>query len=166
MIVAIRGRLVAKTLDSVLVWVDGLTLQLFAPRRTVAELPVGAPVDLHTTFLVREDALTLYGFQQVEERDLFDLLLTVGGVGPRLGLGLLSSLSAQALREAVVNEDLDRLTLAPGVGRRVAARLVLELRPRFEKLGIAANRASVGSGGNSPGSAAGSYGGRRKLDPR
>ena len=144
MIAAVRGTLEAKTLDSALLSVSGLTLRVFAPLRTLAALRVGEPVFLHTHFLVREDALTLYGFLQAEERDLFEQLLAVGGVGPRIGLALLSSLSASALREAVVNEDLARLTLVPGVGRRVAARLVFELRPRFEKLGLASQMGASG----------------------
>ena len=85
---------------------------------------------------MREDALALYGFESSDDRDLFEQLLGVGGVGPRIGLALLSSMSAQTFREAVLAEDVTRLTVAPGVGRKLASRLVLELRPRFEKAGF------------------------------
>jgi holliday junction DNA helicase RuvA len=150
MLVAIRGPLVAKTLQSAFVGVGGLTVQVFVPLRTLSELQVGTPVALHTTLLVRPEARSLYGFAQAEERDLFEQLLTVGGVGPRLGLALLSHLSVVALQEAIVTEDLERLTLVPGVGRKLAARMVLELRPRFERAGIGA---SVANASRLPGAA-------------
>ncbi|MBF6592264.1 MAG: Holliday junction branch migration protein RuvA [Ktedonobacterales bacterium] len=151
MIAAVRGILEGKTLDSALIAVGGVTLRVFAPLSVLAGLPISAEVSLHTHFLVREDALSLYGFLTAEDRDLFEQLLAVGGVGPRIGLALLSSISAQAFREAVVAEDITRLTLAPGVGKKLAGRLVLELRPRFEKMGIAG--APTAAGMVAPGSA-------------
>ena len=101
---------------------------------TLRGLSVGETVHLHTHFLVREDALSLYGFATPQDRDMFEQVIAVGGVGPRTGLALLSGLSAEGLREAIIMEDVNRLSLAPGVGKKLAARLVLELRPRFEKL--------------------------------
>ncbi len=80
---------------------------------------------------------------------MFEQLLSVGGVGPRIGLALLSGLNAQALYEAVLNEDLDRLTMAPGVGKKLAQRLCLELRPRFEKMSPLRGSVAVVSGGPS-----------------
>jgi holliday junction DNA helicase RuvA len=154
MIAAIHGTLQAKTLDSALIAIGGaeggVTLRVYAPLSVLADLQVGAHVDLHTHFLVREDALSLYGFLTSDDRNLFEQLLAVGGVGPRIGLALLSSMSAQAFREAVVNEDVERITLAPGVGKKLASRLVLELRPRFEKQGY------VGSAGGTSTAAPGS----------
>ncbi len=156
MIAAVRGTLLGKTLDSALIAlggaVGGVTLRVYAPLSVLADLQVGAEVDLHTHFLVREDALSLYGFLSADDRDLFEQLLAVGGVGPRIGLALLSSMSAQTFREAVVNEDVARITLAPGVGKKLASRLVLELRPRFEKQGFV---------GTAVGSQAGTGGGIR-----
>lgn len=134
MIAAVRGTLEAKTLDSAFLTVGGVTLRVFAPLGVLARLEVGATVHLHTYLLVREDALALYGFATAEDRDMFEQLLSVGGVGPRVGLALLSGLTAQQLYEAVLTEDVTRLTQAPGVGRKLAARLVLELRARFEKM--------------------------------
>jgi holliday junction DNA helicase RuvA len=134
MIAAVRGTLEAKSLDSAFVTVGGVTLRVFAPLSTLANLTGGDQVHLHTYLLVREDVLALYGFATAEDRDLFEQLLSVGGVGPRIGLALLSSMSAAALQQAVLDEDADRLTLAPGVGKKLASRLVLELRPRFQKL--------------------------------
>lgn len=134
MIAAVRGTLDGKTLDSALVNVGGVTLKVLAPLSVLAKLNTGETVSLATYLLVREDAMALYGFSTPEDRDMFEQLLSVGGVGPRIGLALLSGLTSAQLYEAVLAEDITRLTMAPGVGRKLAARLVLELRPRFEKL--------------------------------
>jgi holliday junction DNA helicase RuvA len=151
MIAAVRGTLEGKTLDSALVAVGGVTLRVLTPLSTLARLNVGEAVHLHTHLFVREDALSLFGFASVGDRDMFEQLLGVGGVGPRIGLAMLSAMSAEGIREAVVTEDLTRLSLTPGVGKKLAGRLVLELRPRFEKLspfpasGVAGIPASPGS---------------------
>jgi Holliday junction DNA helicase RuvA len=144
MIAAVRGMLAGKTLDSALITIGGVTLRVYAPLSVLAELRVGEEVALHTHFLVREDALSLYGFLTSDDRDLFEQLLAVGGVGPRIGLALLSNMYAHAFREAFVSEDVQRITLAPGVGKKLASRLVLELRPRFEKQGVTGSTASAG----------------------
>lgn len=150
MIAAVRGTLEGKTLDSALIAVGGVTLRVLAPLTTLSRLNVGETIHLHTYLLVREEVLALYGFATTEDRDMFEQLLTVGGVGPRIGVALLSGLNAQALYEAVLGEDIARLTMAPGVGKKLAQRLVLELRPRFEKMsptgGIAAILSSAPSG--------------------
>lgn len=134
MIAAVRGVLDGKTLDSALVNIGGVTLKVLAPLSVLAKLNVGETISLSTYLLVREDAMALYGFATPEDRDMFEQLLSVGGVGPRIGLALLSGLTSGQLYEAVLAEDVTRLTMAPGVGKKLAARLVLELRPRFEKL--------------------------------
>ncbi|HKS69565.1 MAG TPA: Holliday junction branch migration protein RuvA [Ktedonobacterales bacterium] len=136
MIAAVRGTVEGKTLDSIFVAVGGVTLRVLAPITTVGHLETGQPAHLYTYLLVREDALTLYGFTSADERDTFEQLLGVGGVGPQMGLALIGALGAPGLREAVLTEDVDRLTTAPRVGKKLAARMVLELRPRFEKLGL------------------------------
>lgn len=145
MIAAVRGILEAKSLDSAYVQVGGVTLRVFAPFSALAHLAEGEQVHLHTYLLVREDVLALYGFANPDDRDLFEQLLGVGGVGPRIAVGLLSAMAAHAFREAVLTEDVQRLTLAPGVGKKLAARLVLELRPRFEKLVPAGSFAQPGT---------------------
>jgi Holliday junction DNA helicase RuvA len=136
MIAGVRGTLESKTLDSAFVSVGGVTLRIFAPLSVLSAYNAGDEVSLQTYLLVREDVLALYGFKTAEDRDLFEQLLLVGGVGPRIGLALLSSMSAQTFREAILAEDVTRLTTAPGVGKKLAGRLVLELRPRFEKAGF------------------------------
>jgi len=145
MIAAVRGTLEARSLDSAYLDIGGVTLRIYAPLSTLSGLAVGERVHLHTYLLVREDVLALYGFTSTDDRELFEQLLAVGGVGPRTALALLSSMTAHAFREAVLTEDLQRLTLAPGVGRKLAARLVLELRPRFEKLAPTGIPAAAGA---------------------
>src|SRR5262249_12998237 len=134
MIAAVRGALEGKTLDSALVTVGGVTLRITTPLNTLARLTIGESVHLHTYLYVREDALALYGFASIVDLAMFERLLAVGGVGPRIALAMLSTLSASGIQEAVLTDDINRLSLTPGVGKKLAARLVLELRPRFEKL--------------------------------
>src|SRR5215469_18005446 len=145
MIAAVRGLLEGKTIDSALVSVGGFTLRIFSPLTTLNQLTVGEQVHLQTLLHVREDAISLFGFATVEDRETFEQLLAVGGVGPRIGLALLSALSSAGLREAVLGEDIIRLTMAPGVGKKLAARLILELRPRFERLGLGGAGAAGGA---------------------
>jgi Holliday junction DNA helicase RuvA len=133
-IAAVRGALEHKTLDSALITVGGVTLRVYCPLSTLSRLEVGETVHLHTYLLVREDALTLYGFSADGDRATFEQLIGITGVGPRTALALLSTMSTQTLRDAILSEDVTRLTLAPGVGRKLASRLVLELRPQMEKL--------------------------------
>jgi Holliday junction DNA helicase RuvA len=133
-IAAVRGALEHKTLDSALIAVGGVTLRVYCPLSTLSRLEVGETVHLHTYLLVREDALTLYGFSADGDRATFEQLIGITGVGPRTALALLSTMSTQTLRDAILSEDVTRLTLAPGVGRKLASRLVLELRPQMEKL--------------------------------
>lgn len=148
MIAAVRGTLVEKSLDSAYVDVGGVTLRVYAPLSTLSGLTAGERVHLHTYLLVREDVLALYGFASAGDRELFEQLLAVGGVGPRIAVALLSAMSAAAFHEAILTEDVPRLTLTPGVGKKLAARLVLELRPRFEKMAPlgAAGQPGTGTG--------------------
>jgi Holliday junction DNA helicase RuvA len=146
MIAAVRGTLAEKSLDSAFVDVGGVTLRVYAPLSTLSGLSVGEPVRLHTYLLVREDVLALYGFASADDRELFEQLLAVGGVGPRIAVALLSAMSAAAFREAILTEDVARLTLTPGVGKKLAARLVLELRPRFEKMAPLGSVGQPGTG--------------------
>lgn len=133
MIVAVHGTLVGKTIDSALISVGGVTLRVLAPLSALGSITIGEEVTLHTSFQVREDALTLYGFATTDDRDLFEQLLMVNGIGPRVGLGILGVMSGAAFRDAVMREDTTRLTLAPNVGKKLASRIVLELKPKFEK---------------------------------
>ena len=132
MIAAVTGLLEATGPDFVLVQVGGFTLRVFVPTSTIGRLPaLGQSVRFNTHFYMREDVLALYGFVTTDELALFDQLLTVSGVGPKLALSMLSAASADTLRGAIASESVDKLTHLPGIGKKLAARLILELRGKL-----------------------------------
>jgi Holliday junction DNA helicase RuvA len=132
MIAGVRGVLEAQGLDAVVVGVGGLSLRVFAPSSTISRLPpVGAEIRLLTHLVVREDQLALYGFGTPEELALFEQLITVTGVGPRLALAILSAASSDVLRQAIAGENLEVLQKVPGIGKKLAGRLILELRGKL-----------------------------------
>lgn len=132
MIALLDGTLAERLPDGAVISVGGVGYRLFMPSSAITDLPAaGRPVHVYTHLHVREDALTLYGFTTLEQRDLFAILLNVGGIGPKGALAVLGVYSPTAFRTAVATEDLDALTLIPGVGRKTAARMVLELRERL-----------------------------------
>jgi Holliday junction DNA helicase RuvA len=116
----------------VLVEVGGVGYRLLVPLPALATLEAGAPAFLFTHLHVRDDAMVLYGFADRDERDTFEVLIGVSGVGPKLGLAILSVHSPSALRRVLVDEDLDALMLVPSVGKRTAQRLLVELQARLE----------------------------------
>jgi Holliday junction DNA helicase RuvA len=133
MIGSVSGTLVETYPDGALVDVNGVGYRVLAPASVLARMPgAGEKVRLHTHLHVREDALTLFGFTTAEERDVFEVLIGVNGIGPKGGLAVLSVYTPDALRRAILGEDLDALTLIPGVGKKTASRMILELK---EKLG-------------------------------
>jgi Holliday junction DNA helicase RuvA len=130
------GTLVEKTPPELLVDVAGIGYEISASMTTIYELPqVGDQVTLFTHFLVKEDAHTLYGFIHKNERALFRILIKVNGIGPKMALAVLSSMSSEELISNVQESDVDALTRIPGVGKKTAERLIIELR---DKLGQAA----------------------------
>ncbi len=132
MIALVSGTLVEVLVDGCVVDVNGVGYRLYMPSSAVGALPpVGSTVRAHTHLNVREDALTLYGFPTTDQRDIFTVLLGVNGIGPKGALAVLSVYSPEALRKALVTEDLDALTLIPGVGKKTAARMILELREKL-----------------------------------
>lgn len=134
MIGSLRGTLLEKTLrGEVLVDVGGIGYRALVPTGTLAGIgEVGSDVFVHTHLHVREDALTLYGFATREERICFEALLGAHGVGPALALAVLSAHSPASLRQALADDDVDALTVVPGVGKKTAARLLLELKARLD----------------------------------
>ena len=133
MIVSVRGILEAVGSDWVHLQVGGVTLQVFVPASAIRELgPIGGQVHLHTHLRLRDEQLVLYGFTTLASQELFLLLTGVSGVGPRLSLALLSGLGAARLRQAIASGDVATLVSAPGVGRRTAGRIVLELKGKLE----------------------------------
>ncbi len=129
MIARIKGILLEKQAPVLVLDVAGVGYELEAPMTTFYDLPdTNNEVVLHTHMVVREDAHKLYGFSGRSQRDLFRNLLKVSGVGPRVALAILSSLSAQEFLVCMAEEDVERLTLVPGIGRKTAQRLLVEMR--------------------------------------
>ena len=134
MIGRLHGMLLRKEPPALLLDVGGVGYELEAPMTTFYELPaVGETVTLHTHLVVREDAHLLYGFVREAQRRLFRELLKVNGVGPRVALAVLSGLSDDEFMRCVAGEDIARLTKVPGIGRKTAERLVIELRDKLPK---------------------------------
>jgi holliday junction DNA helicase RuvA len=132
-IALLEGQVAEKTGDLVVLSVAGVGYEVRVPVPVVAKLPPpgGRPARLYTRLLVRDEAMVLYGFSSADERSLFDHLITVTGVGPKVALAVLSFLTPDALRRAVASGDAAALTLVPGVGKKVAARIVLDLKDRI-----------------------------------
>jgi Holliday junction DNA helicase RuvA len=129
----LHGRIAAKTAPAVTVDVGGVGYELEAPMSTFLNLPaVGETVHLITHLVVREDAHILYGFATEEERRLFRNLLKVSGVGPKMALGVLSGMSVEGFSRCVLAEDVSTLTRIPGIGRKTAERLIIEMRDRVK----------------------------------
>lgn len=132
MIAAIQGILEAQGPDWAVVQVGGFSIRLFVPSSTAQRFPaIGQSLRLLTYLYVREDALTLYGFATPDEQSLFEQLIGVSGVGPRLALAMLSAASAESLRAAIASEKIEGLTRIPGIGKKLAGRLILELRGKL-----------------------------------
>ncbi|HSV64984.1 MAG TPA: Holliday junction branch migration protein RuvA [Mycobacteriales bacterium] len=131
MIASVRGPVVALAPDGVVVEVGGIGLSVQCTPGTLARLRVGEPARLATSLVVREDSLTLYGFADDDERSLFELLQTASGVGPRLAQAILGVLPPAEARLAIVSGDVRTLIRVPGIGKKGAERLVVELRDRI-----------------------------------
>lgn len=135
MIARISGTLIYKHITYVIVDTHGIGYRVFVPLTTFYELPdIGQPVDLNIHTYVKQDSINLFGFYTNEERDLFQLMISVTGIGPKLALNILSGISARELIRAVSNGNLSRLVNIPGVGKKMAQRLVIELRDKVMKL--------------------------------
>ena len=132
MIAFLEGEVAHKAGTRIVFDVNGIGYEVLVPASTVAKLPpVGKRARVHTRMVVRDDSMTLFGFASTDERELFDLLVTVTGVGPKVALSFLSVLSADALRRAVASGDVAALTVVPGVGKKVAQRVVLDLKDKL-----------------------------------
>jgi Holliday junction DNA helicase RuvA len=131
MIASVRGVVTAVAPDSAVVEVGGVGLSLVCSPGTLANLRVGEQARLATSLVVREDSLTLYGFADDDARSLFEVLQTASGVGPRLAQAVLAVHSPDVVRKAIATGDLNTLTRVPGIGKKGAERLVLELRDRI-----------------------------------
>ncbi|MFZ5622576.1 MAG: Holliday junction branch migration protein RuvA [Pseudomonadota bacterium] len=134
MIGFLRGRLVAKQPPVLLIDVGGVGYEVEAPMTTFYDLPeTGKEITLHTHLVVREDAHTLFGFAKLSDRALFRSLIKISGVGPRMALAILSGMSADSFARCIRDNDAAALTRVPGVGKKTAERLVVELRDKLGK---------------------------------
>lgn len=154
MISSVRGEVLAVHLDHVVIEVGGVGLAVRTTPATLAELRRGEQARLWTTLVVREDSLTLFGFTTAAGKELFELVQSVSGVGPKIALALLAVLDPDDLRRALSTGDTAALCRAPGIGKKSAERLVLELKDRVGPVGPAT--AAPGGGGMSVNGSAGS----------
>jgi Holliday junction DNA helicase RuvA len=133
-IARLRGQAVAATADAIVLDVGGVGYRLHATPRAIQKADGRAEVELETHLHVREDALQLYGFADAAERELFELLLAVNGVGPKVALAIVSGYGPSELRRAIVREDAALFETIPGIGRKTAQRVVLELKEKIAPL--------------------------------
>jgi Holliday junction DNA helicase RuvA len=131
MIAVLNGRVSETYPDSLVISVGGVGLQVFVPSPLRDRLRPGDEIFLHTYLVVRQDALSLYGFETREEKELFLLLLSVDGIGPKSALAVLSTLSSDAIRRAIFHEQPEVFTRVPGVGKKTAQKILLQLQDRI-----------------------------------
>jgi Holliday junction DNA helicase RuvA len=130
MIASIRGEVLAIVDNSVIIDVGGVGISTLVVERTLQTLSIGSKATLHTSLMVREDSLTLFGFEDTQERDLFVLLQTVTGIGPRVAQSILNTLTVSDLRNAIGSESAAALEKVSGLGKKGAARIILELKDK------------------------------------
>jgi Holliday junction DNA helicase RuvA len=130
MISSISGTVKSTAINSIVVEVGGIGVLLQVPARVVSQMQVGKLVSFHTYLIVREDALTLYGFTEIVDREFFELLLSVTGIGPKVAQSILASSEAVTIATAIVTGNLKSLESTPGLGKKGAQRLVLELKDK------------------------------------
>lgn len=150
MIDAIRGEVLHVALDHAVIDVGGLGYRVHATPATLGGMRRGEQARLTTTLVVREDAMTLYGFDGPASRELFALVQTVSGVGPRLAMAILAVLEPDVLARALGDEDVTTLTRVPGIGKRTAERMIVELRDKVAKLAKVTGPAQVAAEGAEP----------------
>src|SRR6185503_19087434 len=144
MIASIRGTLLFIGVDHAVVETGGVGFMIYAPRNVLGALgEVGGEVRFYTHLHIREDLLALYGFASADQRHLFETLLAVSGIGPKVALSLLSSAPSDELRMTIATGDTARLSRVPGIGKKTAERLVLELKGKLDVKGLPAPSAAT-----------------------
>ena len=134
MIAAVEGTLVSRGTNTVTVKAGPISLQIMVPGSIINRLGhPGSTVMLHTHLYVREDIISLYGFATVQERSLFEQLITVSGIGPKVALALLTALNADQITTGIISGNADMLSQVPGIGKKTAARIILDLKGKLEK---------------------------------
>jgi len=143
MISSISGKVTSKAISSIVVEVGGVGILVQVPGRVAAGLSIGNLVNFHTFLIVREDALTLYGFTEITERDFFELLLTVTGVGPKVAQSILANSDATAIATAIISSNHKLLESVPGLGKKGAQRLVLELKDKVSSFAAGVSKSNL-----------------------
>ena len=143
MISSISGKVTSKAISSIVVEVGGVGILVQVPGRVAAGLSIGNLVNFHTYLIVREDALTLYGFTEITERDFFELLLTVTGVGPKVAQSILANSDATAIVTAIISSNHKLLESVPGLGKKGAQRLVLELKEKVSSFAAGVSKSNL-----------------------
>jgi len=131
MISILRGNVISQESDGIIVDVNGIGFHVMVPAFIKERVQPGEPIYLYTRMIVRDDAWLLCGFETKESREVFDLLLSVNGIGPRLALSILSTLTPEAIRRAVFNEQADLFNRVPGIGKKTAQKIVLHLQDKL-----------------------------------
>lgn len=144
MIALLSGKVVEKHLNRATILCGGLGLEFFSTPETIGTLLVGEETEVYTYLVVREDALTLYGFSQIEERDTFQILMQAKGIGPKVGLAALSTLKPSALANAISNRELEKLQKIPGIGKKSAERMVIEIGNKLDIFSATVTAQSTG----------------------
>lgn len=145
MIASLSGTVKTLTPSACVVDVNGFGMLVQAPARYLASLAVGTSIYIHTSMVVREDSMTLYGFESATARDFFELLQTVSGIGPKVALSALSIYDEAQIIEAISNEDSGALERIPGLGKKGAQRAVIELKDKVASLSVPSSRGATGS---------------------
>jgi Holliday junction DNA helicase RuvA len=145
-IASVEGRVGAVAFDSLVIEVGGIGYRVFAAPSVLAAAAAGSVLKLHTYHLVREDQQALFGFRTAEELGFFNLLLTVTGVGPKVALAIVGSRPTADLQLAIMQQDQAVLVSIPGIGRKLAERVIFELKEKVTAAGVAASTAAAGSG--------------------
>lgn len=148
MIASVKGELIARDSDRVVVETGGVGYALFVSTETLKAIPaVGQEVFLYAEMIVRDDSITLYGFSSEAEREMFTLLITVSGVGPRVAISALSTATPRLLAQALVDGDAAIFQQVPGIGKRTAERIILELQYKVEDIAYARPAVHSAAGG-------------------
>ena len=132
MISFVRGTAVDMTENSVIVEAGGIGYEIYMTGTDLSQIHMGEEVKIHTYFNVREDAMQLYGFRSKDDLQMFKLLLGVNGVGPKAAVGVLAGITADELRFAILSDDVKTLSKAPGIGKKTAQKLILELKDKMK----------------------------------
>ena len=131
MIASISGKVIQLTKETVIIDINGIGIEVFVPKPLLGETETGNLLYLHTYMLVREDNISLYGFSSLEEKQLFLQFLAVGGIGPKLSLAILSSLSIDNIRAAILSEKPDYFSRVPGIGKKTAQKIIIQMQGKL-----------------------------------